>query len=72
MECYTKGKYYSKTLNIKVLLAFYGASCSLCVLKVRQFVYSYCSGQIHCVTASGDRKLIFGKGTKLTVESREY
>lgn len=62
----------SQTLNIKILLELHEASCSLCVLKVKEFVCSYCSDQIHCVTATGDRKLIFGKGTKLTVESSEY
>lgn len=34
---------------------------------------TYCSHQIHCVTTGGGNlKLIFGKGTKLSIESSEY
>lgn len=35
-------------------------------------ISSYCSNQSHCVTASGNYKVIFGSGTKLTVEISEY
>lgn len=33
---------------------------------------SYCSDQGDCVTSSGNWKIFFGNGIKLTVESSEY
>ena len=33
---------------------------------------SYCSDQSDCVTSSGNWKIFFGNGIKLTVESSEY
>uniref|UniRef100_A0A671U3J7 Uncharacterized protein n=1 Tax=Sparus aurata TaxID=8175 RepID=A0A671U3J7_SPAAU len=32
---------------------------------------SYCSDHIHCVTLTGNNKIFFGEGTKLTLQSKE-
>lgn len=34
--------------------------------------FSYCWGQKHCETGTGNRKILFGEGIQLTVNSSEY
>ncbi|KAM4556315.1 T-cell receptor alpha chain constant isoform 4-T4 [Fundulus diaphanus] len=39
-------------------------------MRLKRFS-SFCSGHSYCVTATGARKLIFGRGVKLTTQSKE-
>lgn len=66
-----RSKHYEAKYKFAVIVFFYSSLLTL-TTSCSGGNCSYCSDQIHCVTFTGNNKLIFGEGTKLTVESREY
>lgn len=60
-------KYYLELAQLKV------NSAMSMLQNQKSSPRSYCSAQIYCVTdGTGNYKLIFGKGSKLIVETSKY